>query len=148
MWSGCSCSCRSTGGEPDTLAPTNYPKISPVAAALKCRCPRCGKGRLFKGFLTVADRCECCGLALARGDSGDGPAVFMTFILGFTVVPVALWVAMSVDWPLWLHAIVWTVVILGLSLGMLRPAKAYLMALQFRHRSSEYDLPDPPNPRD
>ncbi len=66
----------------------------------------------------------------------------MTFILGFTVVPVALWVAMSVDWPLWLHAIVWTVVILGLSLGMLRPAKAYLMALQFRHRSSEYDLPD------
>jgi uncharacterized protein (DUF983 family) len=64
---------------------------------------------------------------------------------------------MSVDWPLWLHAVVWTVVILGLSLGMLRPAKAYLMALQFRHRSSEYDLPDlpgdpspktPPNPRD
>ncbi|WP_247881336.1 DUF983 domain-containing protein [Skermanella sp. TT6] len=77
--------------------------------------------------MSVSDRCEVCGLALARGDSGDGPAVFMTFILGFTVVPVALWVAMSVDWPLWLHAAVWTVVILGLALGMLRPAKAYLM---------------------
>jgi uncharacterized protein (DUF983 family) len=148
MWFGCSCSCRSTGGEPDALAPTTYPRISPVATALKCRCPRCGKGRLYKGFLTVADQCECCGLALARGDSGDGPAVFLTFILGCTVVPVALWVAMSVDWPLWLHTIIWTVVILGLTLGMLRPAKAYLMALQFRHRASEYDLPDSPKPRD
>ena len=74
--------------------------------------------------------------------------MFLTFILGFTVVPVALWVAMSVEWPLWLHTIVWSVVILGLTLGMLRPAKAYLMALQFRHRSSEYDLPDSPKPRD
>lgn len=71
----------------------------------------------------------------------------MTFILGFTVVPVALWVAMSVDWPLWLHAAVWTVVILGLALGMLRPAKAYLMALQFRHRASEYDIPETPESR-
>jgi uncharacterized protein (DUF983 family) len=144
MWSGCSCSCRFTGGEPDTLAQTYYPKVSPVTAALKCCCPRCGKGKLFKGFLSVSDQCECCGLALARGDSGDGPAVFLTFILGFTVVPVALWV----DWPLWLHTIIWTAVILGLTLGMLRPAKAYLMALQFRHRASEYDLPDSPKPRD
>ncbi|UEM06690.1 DUF983 domain-containing protein [Skermanella rosea] len=126
---------------------TRYPRVSPLAAALKCRCPRCGEGRLYKGFLSVSDRCEVCGLALARGDSGDGPAVFLTFILGFTVVPVALWVAMSVDWPLWLHAVVWTVVILGLALGMLRPAKAYLMALQFRHRASEYDIPETPESR-
>jgi uncharacterized protein (DUF983 family) len=116
--------------------------------ALKCCCPQCGEGRLFKGFITTVERCEVCGLALARGDSGDGPAVFLTFVLGFTVVPIALWVAMSVDWPLWLHTIVWGVVILGLTMGMLRPAKAYLTALQFRHRASEYDLPDPPDPRD
>ncbi len=96
----------------------------------------------------MVDHCEVCGLELARNDSGDGPAVFLIFILGFLVVPVALWFGMTFDWPLWLHAIIWSVVILGLALGMLRPAKAYVTALQFRHRPSEFDVPEPPNPRD
>ena len=110
--------------------------VSPVVAALRARCPRCGRGALFTGFLTVAPRCESCGLDLARHDSGDGPAVFLIFLLGFLVVPVALYVAMKVDWPLWLHAILWGAVVLGLTIGMLRPAKAGLIALQFRHRGA------------
>jgi len=61
--------------------------VSPLAAALGCKCPRCGRGALFKGFLTVADRCTACDLDLSEVDSGDGPAVFLIFILGFTVVP-------------------------------------------------------------
>lgn len=114
-----------------------HPNISPVAAGMRCACPRCGKGKLFKGYLDVAERCDVCGLDLASIDSGDGPAVFLIFILGFLVVPVALWVSMTVEWPLWLHAIVWSVVVIGLTLGMLRPAKACVVALQYRHRSSE-----------
>ena len=106
--------------------------------ALRQCCPRCGQGRLFDGYLTLVKRCEVCGLELARADSGDGPAVFLIFILGFLVVPVALWVAMRVEWPLWIHALVWTAVILGLTLGMLRPAKACVVGLQYRHRRSEY----------
>ncbi|HYG85518.1 MAG TPA: DUF983 domain-containing protein [Azospirillum sp.] len=108
---------------------------------MRCVCPRCGKGRLFKGFLTVTDRCEICGLDLAKQDTGDGPAVFLIFILGFLVVPVALIVSLNVDWPLWLHALIWSVVILGLALGMLRPAKAYVIALQYRHRRHDYEGP-------
>jgi uncharacterized protein (DUF983 family) len=109
-----------------------------LTVALRQCCPRCGGGRLFAGYLTLVDRCPACGLELARADSGDGPAVFLIFILGFLVVPVALWVAMHSDWPLWVHALVWTAVILGLTLGMLRPAKAYVVGLQYRHRRSEY----------
>ena len=82
----------------------------------------------------MADHCQVCGLNLAAQDSGDGPAVFLIFILGFLVVPPALWVSMKVDWPLWLHAIIWSTVILGLALGMLRPAKGVVIALQYRHR--------------
>lgn len=105
-----------------------------MTAGMRCVCPRCGKGKLFKGFLSVNDCCSECRLELAKHDTGDGPAVFLIFILGFLVVPVALIVSMNVTWPLWLHAIVWSVVILGLALGMLRPAKAYMTALQYRYR--------------
>ncbi|MGQ9367314.1 DUF983 domain-containing protein [Azospirillum sp. ST 5-10] len=121
------------------MADAYHPNVSPFTAGLRCACPRCGKGRLFKGFLTVAEHCSVCGLDLARHDSGDGPAVFLIFILGFLVVPVALIVSMNVEWPLWLHTVVWSVVILGLALGMLRPAKAYVVALQYKHRRSELE---------
>lgn len=79
-----------------------------------------------------------CGLELARNDSGDGPAVLLIFVLGFLVVPLALIVSMNVDWPLWLHTVLWGAVILGLTLGMLRPAKAYFIALQYRHNRAGF----------
>lgn len=116
-------------------------RIGPTAwtAGWRCVCPRCGVGRLFAGFLEVVPRCESCGLELARSDSGDGPAVFLVFVLGFLVTPVALWVAMTWTWPLWLHAVVWSVVVLGLALGLLRPAKAFVLALQYRHRPEDFE---------
>ncbi|HYC04105.1 MAG TPA: DUF983 domain-containing protein [Azospirillaceae bacterium] len=116
-------------------------EISPIQAGLRCRCPRCGRGGLYRGYLDVVDRCAVCGLELARNDSGDGPAVFLIFILGFSVVPLALWLAFSVDWPLWAHAILWSAVILGVTLGMLRPAKAFVLALQYRHRRADFEAP-------
>lgn len=103
-------------------------------AALRCACPRCSQGTLYQGFLTLAPKCQVCGLELAGLDSGDGPAVFLIFILGFLVVPVALWVSLQVEWPVWLHGLVWGAVILGLAIGMLRPAKALVVALEYRHR--------------
>jgi len=113
--------------------------VSPLAAALRGTCPRCGQGPLFERFLDVRGQCDVCGLDLRKHDSGDGPAVALIFILGFLVVPPALWVGMSVDWPLWLHAIVWSIVLLALTLGMLRPAKAFFVAMQYRHRRSELE---------
>jgi uncharacterized protein (DUF983 family) len=109
--------------------------VSLLAATLKCRCPRCGEGKLYDGLLAVAPRCRACGLDLAAQDAGDGPAVFVVLILGAVVVGLAILVEILVSPPLWLHVVLWTPVILGGAIGMLRPLKAGLIALQYRHRA-------------
>mgnify|MGYP001478580252 CR=1 FL=1 len=119
------------------MAGSFHGRVSPFAAGLGCRCPRCGRGKLFQGYLTVRERCEACGLDLRKADSGDGPAVFIIFILGFLVVPIALWVEAAFEPAMWVHMVIWPVVILGLALGLLRPMKATMIALQFRHRASD-----------
>ena len=81
----------------------HYPRLSPFRAGLACKCPRCGRGPLYSGFLTVAERCSVCGLDLQEADSGDGPAVFIIFILGILVVPLALLFEAKVAPPMWLH---------------------------------------------
>ncbi len=108
-----------------------------LATGLACRCPRCGQGKLFQGFLTVVPACPQCRLDLTGADSADGPAVFIIFIVGALVVPLAL---LSEAWfapPVWVHAVVWGPIILGASLGLLRPAKAIMIALQYKHRAGE-----------
>ena len=115
----------------------HHGRVSPLSAGLRCKCPRCGQGPLFQGYLSVAERCARCGLDLRKADSGDGPAVFIIFILGSLVVPAALLLEAQLAPPMWLHMLIWPVVILGGALGLLRPFKATLIALQFRHRASD-----------
>jgi uncharacterized protein (DUF983 family) len=113
------------------------PAVSPLAAGLACRCPRCGEGPLFRGLLEVRPSCTVCGLDLEKADSGDGPAVFIILILGAVVVALAFLLEALAGPPLWLHLAVWSVVILGGSIGLLRPAKALLIALQFRNKAED-----------
>lgn len=115
----------------------SFPPLSPYATGLRCRCPRCGVGRLFNGLLTLADRCERCDLDYSASDSGDGPAVFVIFIIGPIVVGLALWLEASVAPPMWLHLVLWIPTILGGSIALLRPFKATLVALQYRHKAGE-----------
>lgn len=117
----------------------SYPPLSPVLTGLACRCPRCGRGRLFSGLLEVAERCDSCGLDLRNHDSGDGPAVFVIFALGIIVVPLALWVESAFQPPLWLHAVLWSIVILAGALILLRLFKGVLIALQYKHRGTSHD---------
>ncbi|MBM3571770.1 MAG: DUF983 domain-containing protein [Alphaproteobacteria bacterium] len=113
--------------------------VSSLTAGLSRRCRRCGQRKLYGGFLTVAEICARCGLALHRHDSGDGPAVFIIVILGFVVVGAALWVEVKFAPSYWIHALLWPPLILGGSLALLRPLKAYMIALQHRHRAEDYD---------
>lgn len=113
-------------------------RVPALTAGLSCRCPRCGVGPLYRGFLTVDDRCSHCGLDYSRIDTGDGPAFFLICIMGAIVVPIALMIAMNYAMPLWLHGIIWTVVVLGITLGTIRPAKAYMIALQYRNRPGDW----------
>jgi uncharacterized protein (DUF983 family) len=111
------------------------PPVSLVAASLKCRCPRCGEGKLYDGLLAIAPRCAVCGLDLAEQDAGDGAAVFVVLFLGAIVVGLAILVEILFAPPLWVHGVLWTPVILGGAILMLRPLKAGLIALQYRHRA-------------
>jgi len=119
-----------------------FPAPKPIATGLACKCPRCGAGPLFDGFLAVRSECPTCGLDLSQHDSGDGPAVFVIFILGFLVVPLAIWLEFTVAPPLWVHAVLWSVVILGGALALLRPLKAIMVGLQYKHRSTSTDPRD------
>ncbi len=113
--------------------------VSPFAAGVRCRCPRCGQGPLSDGLLTVRQRCASCGLDLRAQDSGDGPAVFVILVLGFIVVGLALFVEVKFGPPLWVHAVIWPGVILAGAIVLLRVFKATLIALQFRHRAAGTD---------
>lgn len=113
------------------------PGVSPFVAGLTCRCPRCGKGALFKSALSLelAAKCPSCGLDFAFVNSGDGPAVFAILLLGFVMLGAALVLEFKVSPPLWVHVVVWTPVTIGLALGVLRPLKATLIALQYKHKA-------------
>tara|TARA_Y100000588_G_scaffold227803_1_gene241603 strand:- start:145 stop:525 length:381 start_codon:yes stop_codon:yes gene_type:complete len=112
-------------------------KLSEPVAALRAGvaypCPRCGKGRLFDGYLIVAPGCTQCGLNFGHHNSGDGLAVFVVFVVGFIFVSLALVTELSFTPPLWLHMAIWIPVIIALSLYLLRPFKGVLIALQVKH---------------
>lgn len=114
--------------------------VSPVKAGLGCRCPRCAKGKLYNGFLDIADECAECGLDFSEFDAGDGPAVFIILILGFIVVGLALVVEVRYQPPLWLHAIIWGPLILGGAIGSLRPMKGVMVAMQYLYKAREGEL--------
>lgn len=117
-----------------------FPDLALLKTALACKCPKCGQGDLYRSrySLSLNDRCAVCGFPAARNDSADGPAVFLIFILGFILVPLALLFDALVSPPLWVHAVLWGGLALGLTLGSLKPLKAYIIALQCKHRPSDW----------
>ena len=116
------------------VAMEHFPAVPLRRAALGCRCPQCGKGRLFSGLLSVRQACAVCGLDLSAQDAGDGPAVFAILMLGMLVVGLAALVEVNVSPPIWVHLLLWAPLILIGAVAMLRPLKAGLIALQYRHR--------------
>jgi uncharacterized protein (DUF983 family) len=120
------------------MSDENVPSVFQSALrGLACKCPRCGKGKLYTGFLTLRPACENCGLDYAFIDSGDGPAVFIIMIAGAIVVGAALIVEVKYQPPFWLHAALWLPLILATTLLPLRSMKALLIALQFHHKAAE-----------
>ena len=111
--------------------------VSPFVSGLAGRCPRCGKGHLFAGFLNVRKECEACGLDYSFADAGDGPAIFVMLIAGFIVVGAALITEVIYQPPFWLHAVIWGPLILLVTLLPLRAFKGLLIALQYHHKAAE-----------
>ena len=105
----------------------------PLAAALRGRCPRCGAPGLFTGLVKFAPRCRACGLDYQAFNVGDGPAAFLILIVGAIVTGLAMWLELSHAPPWYVHVLFWLPLTVGLSLGLLRVAKALLLGLEFRH---------------
>lgn len=111
--------------------------VSTFKAGLLGRCPRCGTGSLYDGFIRLDDKCKVCGLDYEFADSGDGPAIFIMLIVGFIIVALAVWVEISYRPPYIVHVLLWVPGILLLSAGLLRPLKGVLIALQYKHQARE-----------
>lgn len=110
---------------------------SALSAALLGKCPRCGNGQLFDGYLKVAPACSACGLDYSHFDAGDGPAVFVILIVGAIVAGGALFVEFTYHPPYWVHAVLWIPLIAILTFVLLRLAKSLLLVLQYKHRAGE-----------
>jgi len=108
-----------------------------IQLAMHGRCPRCGSGSLFSGYLKVANACSVCGLGLEGHDTGDGPAFFIILPLCIVVATLALVVESIIKPPTWIHIIAWPILVLVISGLSLRPVKALMIALQYRYRDVE-----------
>lgn len=112
-------------------------RISTLSTGLRCRCPRCGEGRLFRGFLTLDEQCEACGLDYNFAEPADGPAFFVMTGVGILVIAVWAWLTVAYGPPIWLQlATVFPALIAG-CLATLRPVKAWLVAEQYVHKAEE-----------
>ena len=106
-----------------------------LASGLCGRCPRCGRGALFDGFLKITDRCQVCGLEFSGHDAGDGPAVAVIFILGTGIVGLAWLLEVLLSPPLWVHAVIWLPLTVIGTVVLLRPLKGLTVAAQYRFRA-------------
>lgn len=120
-----------------SVAPWTGRGPSVLYASLMARCPRCGRGGLFAGYLSVARACKSCGLDYSGFEAGDGPAVFAILIVGAIVTGGALITEVAFQPPYWVHALIWGPMLLILTFGLLRPLKAGLIVLQYKHRAEE-----------
>lgn len=114
-------------------------RLSTLTVALRCRCPRCGEGRLYKSFLGLAPSCDRCGLDYGFADPADGPAFFVMSGVGLVVTAAwAAWVIVAHP-PIWAQMVVAFPAMIGGCLACLRPVKAWLVAEQYVRKAGEAD---------
>ncbi|WP_288759221.1 DUF983 domain-containing protein [uncultured Brevundimonas sp.] len=113
------------------------PRLSTLKTGLACRCPRCGKGPLYKGYLSLRESCPDCGLDYGFADPADGPAFFVMSGAGLIGMIFMMAFEFTVHPPIWVHAVVTLPLLVALCLGCLRPFKAWLVAEQYVHKAAE-----------
>ncbi|WP_106640301.1 DUF983 domain-containing protein [Allosphingosinicella vermicomposti] len=117
-------------------------ETSPYAAAAKGLCPRCGAKTMFQGLAAFAPACRACGLDFAAFNVGDGPAAFLTLIVGALITALALGIELGVGLPLWIHVILWFPITIIAVIFSLRFAKGLLLALEYRNKAREGRIAD------
>ena len=121
-----------------TTTPGSDPAPEPLPmAAIRGHCPRCRAPSLFAGVLRFAPACRACGLDFSQCNVGDGPAAFLTLVIGAIMVAMALALELTLHPPLWVHVLLWTPVTIGSVVGSLRVAKGMLLILELRNKAGE-----------
>jgi uncharacterized protein (DUF983 family) len=114
-----------------------YPDLSPVSTGLSAKCPRCGRGKLFEGYLTVAPGCTSCGLSYDFADGGDGAAWFVMLFVCVVGVGSILGIEVAYSPSFWVHALIAIPLLVVLPLVLLRPVKAILLNQQWKTGARE-----------
>ena len=120
----------------DPGLPASHKTPSPIVTGLIGRCPRCGKGPMFAGFLSLASRCTACGLDMTFADTGDGPAFFASFLGSALLLFAGVYAQIAYEPPVWIYVVL---VIVGsvLIVGLIRPIKGLLVALQYASKAEQ-----------
>jgi uncharacterized protein (DUF983 family) len=121
------------------LALPRRPAWQAIRRGLRGKCPNCGRGKLFRAFLKVVDRCANCGEVLHHHRADDAPAYFVILIVGHIVVPLALAVEIAYAPPYWLHAAIWLPLTIILAIGLLAPVKGAIVGWQWANYMHGFD---------
>ena len=124
----------------DTENKKGQPDVLP--AALFGLCPHCGQKTLFANLTKFSDKCRSCGLDFSQYNVGDGPAAFLTLIVGAIVLGLALAVEANFHPPIWVHILLWVPLTVGAVVGSLRISKALLLILEHRNQAREGSIDD------
>jgi uncharacterized protein (DUF983 family) len=115
---------------------------SPLLTGLRLRCPECGVGEVFEGYLKFRERCRACGADFKVADAGDGPAVFVILIVGAIVAPLLIILQFGLKLPGWLALAITFAATIALCLALLPPFKSVLFSLQWKHKAREATIED------
>ncbi|MBB2970651.1 DUF983 domain-containing protein [Mesorhizobium sp. RMAD-H1] len=124
-----------------------WPPLEPWRVGIRGKCPRCGQGELFDGFLKLAPRCEVCGLDYSFADPADGPAFFVICFACVPSVLFAVWMEVTFEPSVWWHLLVSLPLVLLTCILPLRPLKGWLVASQFYYKAEEGKLVKPDGKR-
>lgn len=127
---------------PASIPPVPETAGTPMALGIRGRCPRCGQGHLFAGYLRLADRCDQCGLDLGFADPADGPAFFVMSIVSVPLVGFAAWLEIAHQAPLWVHLLTTLPLAVLSVLALLRPLKGWLVCAQYINKAAQGRLQD------
>lgn len=116
---------------------TDWPPLSPIWVGIRGRCPRCGRGRLFCGFLELRKSCGVCGLDYSFADPADGPAFFVLLLACLPSIFFGVWLETNYSPPYWIHLVTTLPLILLTCLPPLRPLKGWLVASQYFNKAAE-----------
>lgn len=117
-------------------------RLPPVQTGLAGRCPECGEGRLFKSLLSFKDICAVCGADFRNEDAGDGPAIFVIFLVGIFIVPMAIAFDMILKPPFFVTFLIWGAIIIGVSLWLLRLLRGVMFNIAWQRSAREVRLQD------